>query len=303
MAFACATEIVNVNKEEEVKRKIEQGQYHIYMICKRKKLFFESCSKNSSGESEIRFYKINENHDKKHIGYKNKEIFIHSLSDGYYDVEFKGHRLRVREFLMINNFGFMEKDFIGDSNQMEIASDLEVMYIGQAFGRNENKTIDYRLRNHEKIQKVALDSLNNGLNEEILVIGLTVGESDLSTALVAKDDYNNPPTLESFIKMHESAIKRPSEGQRVTLFEAALIKYFQPDLNIEYKETFPGPDFTSYNEIYEMEFDYVAIGLDTRTVFARVFSKFKSQRKYLHHDYFPLHSTGKHDSLIEFLEN
>jgi hypothetical protein len=42
---------------------------------------------------------------------------------------------------------------------------LEVVYVGQAFGRKENRTIDYRISNHEKVQEIALDILDSGSNE------------------------------------------------------------------------------------------------------------------------------------------
>lgn len=65
---------------------------------------------------------------------------------------------------MISNFCYLDSDAIGDSVTGSLTYDLEVLYIGQAFVRTTTKTIDYRISNHNKIQKIALDILDKGSN-------------------------------------------------------------------------------------------------------------------------------------------
>jgi hypothetical protein len=81
---------------------------------------------------------------------------------GYYDVDTiheKGKK--IRDFVMTSYFCYQE--YVSSSEVLP--SDLEVVYVGQAFGRKENRTIDYRISNHEKVQEIALDILDSGSNE------------------------------------------------------------------------------------------------------------------------------------------
>jgi hypothetical protein len=175
------------------------------------------------------------------------------------------------------------------------------MYIGQAFGRTETKTIDYRISNHDKVQKIALDILDKGTNEEVLIIGLKIKTNDLGTSIVTVDSDTEAPTIESIEELAKKASKRITEGQEITVFEASLISYFKPQLNIEYKETFPSKDFKSTDELYETDFNYSAMAVDTRPIGVRVFSNHINEYKYLHYQHFPLDTKSDKETLFEYL--
>jgi hypothetical protein len=288
---------------EEVKAEIENHKYHIYIICKRKKIHFESTlEKDEIGYST--FFYLNEKFDKVFLKYKHpiSELKINDFKDGYYNIDTNLEKnVWVKDYLMINNLAFLVDDVTGDSVAGPLPSDLEVMYIGQAFGRTESRKIDYRIANHEKIQKIALEILNVGSNEEVLIIGVKVSTSDLGTSFVKLDSNTSKPTLQSLLDLRDKASKRISEGQEITVFEASLIKFFQPKLNTEYKITFPSPDFKSYDEIFETDFDYSAVTIDTNPVGARIFSSHVGQRKYVHYQHFPLRTKSDKKHLFEYL--
>lgn len=290
-------------EQSEVQKEIESDKYHIYLICKRKKIHFES-SEEKEGVGYTTLFYLDGNFEKVYLRYKYslEELKINEVKDGYYNVDIgKLKRQVVRDYLMINYFAFLVSDIIGDKEKIALPSDLEVMYIGQAFGRTETKKIDYRLANHDKIQKIALDILNKSSNEEVLVIGIKVATNDLSTSIVTIDSKKEEPTLESILKLREKAAKRITEGQEITVFEASLIKYFQTDLNTEYKGTFPSPDFKSYRQIYDTDFDYSAVAIDTRPVGVRIYSGHINERKYVHYQHFPLTTESDKKSLFEYL--
>ncbi len=281
--------------EKELSLIIEDGSYHIYMLCKRKKYYYENCIKNAKSESLITLYCINDKHEKQYLHFKNKDLFISEWKDGYYYIEFKGKDITLRDYLLINNFYFLEDDILGDSISHALPSDLEVMYIGQSFG------IEYRLKNHKKIQEMALDILNSGSNEEIIALDFKFNEKDLSTSFLDGINGFEPPTLDSFYKLRDSASERPSESQKVTLCEASLIKYFQPKYNVEYKGTFPSPAYKSYDEIYSMDFNYISIAVDTTPIFARIFSKDRPIRRYVHYHHFLKKTKNEKKTLLESL--
>ncbi len=55
--------------------------------------------------------------------------------------------------------------------------------------------------------------------------------------------------------------------QRIKLTEAALINYFRPRYNIEYKENFPNIKHSSYDECYKLDINAVSIEINTELHF------------------------------------
>jgi hypothetical protein len=180
-------------------------------------------------------------------------------------------------------------------------SDLEVLYIGQSYGRNKKRQIDKRLTNHEKLQKIALEIIQKGTLEEVLVIGLNYLVKDLATALVTVDTDRSQFSLENLIKLKNNASKRIPESQEVTVYEAALINYFQTELNIEYREKFPSLGYSSYEEIYKTKFDYTSMEINTYDTGKRIFSKNNQDRKYNHIKQFALDSEAQKKDFFDFL--
>jgi len=218
-----------------------------------------------------------------------------------FDIDFRDDKnLIVHDYILINMLGFLQGDLIGTSVSGPIPSDLEVMYVGQAFGRNQIRKIDYRIRKHEKVQAVALDILRRGSNEEVLVIGLCVDLNDVATSLITTGNVR-ASTMQELLALKESASQRLPEGQALTVFEASLIRYFQPAFNTEYKETFPSAGAVSYGEIYDTQFDYSNLTLDTRPMNARVYSKVIAERKYVHLQHYPLKTRSEKLTLFKYL--
>lgn len=289
---------------KEVKAYIQQEKFHIYIICKRKKIFFESSEVDGDFCNTILYY-LDGNHNKVYLKYRHPNtLVINGYEKGYYNIIFKGKAMHVRDFQMISNFSYLDEDEDNDLIIKPMPSDLEVMYVGQAFGRTSIKTIDYRVSHHEKIQKLALSILDEGSSEEVLVIGAKIKNNDISMSLMSvEEEASESFTSEGLQELIGKAGKRVKEGQEVTLFEASLIKYFQPALNTEYKETFPSADFSSYDEIYKTDFNYVSFALDTRPVFVRLFSEHIIKRAYTHGDFYSLTEDKDKKSLFEYIYN
>jgi hypothetical protein len=288
---------------KEVINTIKREKYHIYLVCKRKKLFFDRCWKDLDGSTKIQLYWLDEKHEKKYIGFKDtNDLWINSCENGMCDInlkEVKNHR--IRDYAMVN---IMFSSFMQEIDaKTPLISDLEVMYVGQAFGRKKRRMIDYRLVNHEKIQRVALEVLDRGSNEEVLVIGQKVQSNDFATLFVPSNPEKRKisGTADNLYGLKNKAAKRITEGQQVTVFEASLIRYFQPALNTEHKQSFPSPDFDSYDEIFQTDFDYCSFGLDTHKIHTRLFSQHVTERLFVHSQHFPLKTKSDKKSLFEFL--
>ena len=208
----------------------------------------------------------------------------------------------LRDFLMINKLCLPLDNWFNYSLKEPLPSDLEVMYIGQAFGRTKTKNIDYRISNHEKIQKIALEVLDTGSNEEVLIIGINVKINDSGMSIVPNNfNLENAYKSGQFRELRNNAANRIPDAQAITIFEASLIKYFQPKLNTIHKNTFPSPSFKSYKEIYQVDFLYSAITVDTSPIEVRTFSQHRNERNFVHLEMFSLTDVHEKENLFDFL--
>ncbi len=288
--------------EEDVKAVIDGDKFHTYLIGKRKKLFFIECTTNDENFNFSTFYSLTELHEKKMIRIQHdKALVIHSYNNGLYNITFRGETLEVKDLLVINNFFYTPETAHTLDVNSKLPSDLEIMYIGQAFGKNGSRKIDDRLANHEKLLQVALSIVNSTSTDEILIIGLTMDVNDLATLFVSSVDNLEPLTLEAMLDLQKRAQMRLSDNQALTVFEASMIRYFQPHYNTEYKGTFPKFGVESYNELYKTKFDYCAFTIDTNKIGMRIYSKAVPERRYTHYQHFPLTTKDEKNSFFDYL--
>lgn len=86
-----------------------------------------------------------------------------------------------------------------------------------------------------------------------------------------EEDHKDSEHIERVVKkVLNEGIK---EQQVVNFTEAALIRYFQPSFNIEYKDTFPNPAHSTYSECYDIDLNTVSIEVNTENINCRLFSK------------------------------
>ena len=290
-------------KEPEIEAIIDGDRFHTYLIGKRKKHFFVNCATENEEYNTSTFYTLTEQHDKETVTIRHdKDLIIHSEKNGYYNITLRAENVWMRDFIVINNFFYSpDKAFSLDENEV-LPSDLEIMYIGQAFGKEGKRKIDDRLSNHEKLLEVALSIVNSTTTEEILIIGLTMESNDLGTLFTAlMDDNSNSITMEAMLDLQKKAQMRLSDNQALTVFEASMIRYFQPHYNTEYKKTFPKFGVVSYNELYKTKFDYCAFSIDTHPIGMRIYSKAVSERRYIHYMHFPLTTKNDKKSFFDYL--
>ena len=111
------------------------------------------------------------------------------------------------------------------------------------------------------------------------------------------DSAKNAKQVETFRTLHSKGI---SEDQAINLTEAALIRYFQPQYNIVYKDSFPNYKHSSYSECYGMDVNSISIELDTMYCQnLEIYSK-SIPRKHNHMFHYTLHSEEEKRSMFEF---
>lgn len=131
---------------------------------------------------------------------------------------------------------------------------FKIMYIGQAYGRDGSRSIVERLRSHKTLQKIALTSHAEGFKYEIVGLELQPGNR---TVTVMNPHASNLSNTGDRIASGLEKLFGTDEKERITIYEAALIRYFQPKFNIEFKNSFPSTRMKVLSDCYEKDFSSV----------------------------------------------
>lgn len=132
-------------------------------------------------------------------------------------------------------------------------SEFDVRYIGQAYGKDGSRNALDRLIKHETLQKIALTSV-----PEDKVLSLLLLEIEPSTQLVT---VMNPHAKNiddgSRIRAGLDKLFNTTEAERISLYEASLIRYFYPQFNKEFKDSFPSTRLKVLQDCYDKDFSLI----------------------------------------------
>jgi hypothetical protein len=128
---------------------------------------------------------------------------------------------------------------------------FEVKYIGQAYGDAGSRNALDRLLKHETLQKIALKGAPAGHRISLLLLEIQPN-NQLITMInpYAKNIADGPQRIRQGL----DKLYNTSEAERISLYEAALIRYFYPDFNKEFKDSFPSTNLKILQDCYEKDF-------------------------------------------------
>ena len=131
---------------------------------------------------------------------------------------------------------------------------FEVLYIGQAYGEGGSRNSIDRLLKHETLQRIALQGtpVDKVLNILLLEISPSNGMYTLFNPRAIHKDEDGGRISAGLEKLRNT-----SEKERVALFEASLIRYFQPKYNKEFKNSFPSTTMKVLKDCYEKDFSAI----------------------------------------------
>ena len=183
--------------------------------------------------------------------------------------------------------------------------DYEILYIGQAYGNDGKRTAIDRLSSHETLQKIYTHSLSQNPDSDIWVMLTNFSQesflmsagSDL-TKVNEKDTKIEDAKVEHFFSNKGFLI---SEKQKINFTEAALIRYYQPKYNIEFKDSFPSSKHKSYSECYSLDIKALTVEIDTSENSRKIYTE-KSGRKEHHIKMFEFNSDADRVSLMEIFK-
>lgn len=208
--------------------------------------------------------------------------------------------------------------FLGDEGEVEFTTkaailasrarqdmgsflDLEVMYVGQSYGDEGDRTAIGRLQSHSKFQSILGEASRLAPDKEIWLIlvslmpimitsidGTSVGETLMS------DDEDN----EHILKVTSQAM---DEAQQICFAEAAFIRYFQPKYNKHFRDNFPNPAHASYKACYDLDLNSVFVEFNSEILGCRLYSDAVPAR-WVHLPQFFLHDPAERAAFIEHLE-
>lgn len=195
--------------------------------------------------------------------------------------------------LLLKYLAYYQNQYLDEFN-------LEVLYVGQAFGTDGSRITVDRLKTHEKAQRIYFDTQQKFPDHEVWFLALTF-EPLLMTMF--KPWGNVDPKLfnkelEAQQLLEESPI---SFDQQITVAEAALIKYFNTyEYNKEYLN-FPSPEHNSYDEIYLMDFNSAGFEVTSGSIHSKLFSKDRAP-SFSHFESYFLHSNTDRKAMFKWYE-
>lgn len=155
-----------------------------------------------------------------------------------------------------------------------IKSDLdnyEVLYIGQAFGNEGNRTAIERLRSHSTLQKILAKTSYDYPDKEIMIFMYEFKNDNMFTSMdgrahdADKSDKNEERLF--------NAIKNPpNKRQKIALIEAGLIRYFRPPYNEIYKIKFPSTKHKILNSCYNLDMSGYVVELTCEDLDYKLYS-------------------------------
>lgn len=117
-------------------------------------------------------------------------------------------------------------------------TNLEVLYVGQAFGKDGKRLAIDRLLAHTTLQRILAESAEENPYDEVLLL-LFRYEHHRNIVSTAGDFSVEPSASDAEEREHLSRVGhiRLDRKSRITLAEAALINYFKPKYNIMHRNS------------------------------------------------------------------
>lgn len=131
---------------------------------------------------------------------------------------------------------------------------FEVKYVGQAYGQDGSRSALDRLLKHETLQKISLTDTPQGYRITLLLLAIEPS-NQLITSInpFAKNTQDGGARIQQGL----SKLFNTTEAERISLYEAALIRYFYPDFNKEFKDSFPSTNLKILRDCYKKDFSAV----------------------------------------------
>lgn len=156
-----------------------------------------------------------------------------------------------------DNFHF--KNAEGESTSLNVLEHLKslgkatfhIEYIGQAFGKNGSRKAYDRLINHETLLQISIKGVPKGYALQLMT--LPIERNSHHYVRIDPKAENHDNSFERYSKGAKKVLNL-SDSEQVSLYEAALIRYFKPKYNKEFKKSFPSTNHKILEDCYQKDF-------------------------------------------------
>jgi len=138
--------------------------------------------------------------------------------------------------------------------QQHAPLEFDVKYIGQSYGRDGARSALDRLLSHETLQKIALRQAPAGHHIALVLVAVQPSNQLLTVFNPHAESRDHDG---SRVRAGIDKLFGTSERERVALYEAAMIRYFEPEFNIEFKGSFPSTRLKILQDCYDKDFSAV----------------------------------------------
>lgn len=154
-------------------------------------------------------------------------------------------------------------------NNIEL-SDIEVLYVGQAYG-DGTRTAFERLKSHSTLQKILAQVQYESPDYEVQILTFEYAPYRVLSQMDGRagnviSDYRDLDRFRSIMNNYLS------EYEQICLVEAGLIRYFQPRYNEIYKDNFPNDKHKVLASCYDLDFSGLVVEINTEELRFRLFS-------------------------------
>lgn len=136
-------------------------------------------------------------------------------------------------------------------NDEQDAIRFEVLYIGQAYGKDGSRNALDRLLKHETLQRISVKGVPADRRLTLLMLEIEPGNRMIA---FMNPWAENKEDGSARISAGLDKLFGTSDAERVTLYEASLIRHFQPPFNKEFKESFPSTNLKVLADCYDKDF-------------------------------------------------
>lgn len=170
--------------------------------------------------------------------------------------------------------------------------DFDVLYVGQTYGTDGKRIAPDRLASHATLQKILSDCPPD---RQIWLMVASISDEQL---LIEMDPRAEASTSvqedKEHIKRVTDTINSPvyDESDAVSLAEAGLIRYFQPEYNQVFKNLFPAPRLKMLETLRPLDLLALVIELQSDAVLAR-FGSGNVPYSFYHEAKFYIHLDGE----------
>lgn len=160
---------------------------------------------------------------------------------------------------------------LGDRTQ------LEVVYVGQTFGKKGDRLSVDRLNRHTTLQRILADASDEAAQDEILLLGFQYGNSK-NILSSAGEAWVDPSASSKEEQAHfvTAGGQKFGRKERILLAEAALINHFKPRYNVQHRDSFNKSDsrkLKTLQSLLKADFTALIVEVSTSNIGAKLWSK------------------------------